>query len=232
MASKGKGFENPEPVPAASQLASLPFLAAVEGYLTSTDSGEGARSTLHRVMNRAGQVYLQQVAPYRGANVARIGTGRLFAVDTGIVGAAYRTQHVWRTKAYRSDLSLLRDLKADMLGVGDSRDPKTVPKSYLAIPFCYQRSVVLIFYSDSPVRNFFADATRLAVVHSMCMGFAKLLDELEVQPLPLIQNFGLLVGTPVQRGGTVYPRIQEELSDLAVPALCEMKSFNFEAATA
>ncbi len=50
---------NPEPVPAASQLAVMPFLAAVEGFLNISRAVPGLRITIHRTVNREGQIYLQ-----------------------------------------------------------------------------------------------------------------------------------------------------------------------------
>ena len=41
-------YPNPEPVPAALQLAVLPFLAAVDGFLRAEAKEPGLRITLHR----------------------------------------------------------------------------------------------------------------------------------------------------------------------------------------
>jgi len=46
---------NPEPVPPAWQLAVLPFLAAVDGYLREEGVVSGLRITVHRAMSREGQ---------------------------------------------------------------------------------------------------------------------------------------------------------------------------------
>ena len=55
---------HPEPVPPASQLAVLPFLAAVDGFLRKEAKQPGLRITLHRAMSREGEGYLQQVCGY------------------------------------------------------------------------------------------------------------------------------------------------------------------------
>jgi len=53
-----------EPVPAMSQLAVLPFLSAVEGFLKGGKDVPRLRLTIHRVMSRMNLGYLQQVCPY------------------------------------------------------------------------------------------------------------------------------------------------------------------------
>ena len=58
-------YGNPEPVPPASQLAVLPFLAAVDGYLREDGEVPGLRITVHRAMSREGHGYLQQVCAYQ-----------------------------------------------------------------------------------------------------------------------------------------------------------------------
>jgi hypothetical protein len=57
-------YGNPEPVPPASQLTVLPFLAAVDGYLRDDGDVPGLRITVHRAMSREGKGYLQQVCAY------------------------------------------------------------------------------------------------------------------------------------------------------------------------
>ena len=54
-------YRNPEPVPLVSQLAVLPFLSGVDGLLRENGEVAGLRITVHRVMSREGQGYLQQV---------------------------------------------------------------------------------------------------------------------------------------------------------------------------
>src|SRR5258708_40360420 len=95
-------YRNPEPVPPASQLAVLPFLAAIDGFLREEGDVPGLRTTIHRVMSREGQGYLQQVCAYVNSDGAdwRGKVGRTFAVNHGIMGAAYDNKHIWRTKVF------------------------------------------------------------------------------------------------------------------------------------
>lgn len=97
-------YAHPEPVPAASQLAVLPFLAAVDGYLRESGDVEGLRITVHRTMSREDDRYLQQLCAYLNQKGGdwKGKVGRTFAVDTGIIGAAYRGRKIWHTKKFAS----------------------------------------------------------------------------------------------------------------------------------
>jgi hypothetical protein len=66
--TKKDDYQNPEPVPAASQLAVLPFLAAVDGILARATKDETRRLTLHRRMMREEMEYLQQICAYLGSD--------------------------------------------------------------------------------------------------------------------------------------------------------------------
>ena len=76
--TKADPYGNPEPVPPASQLAVLPFLAAVDGYLREDEDVPDLRITVHRAMSREGRGYLQQVCAYRA------GRGNLDRTISGI----------------------------------------------------------------------------------------------------------------------------------------------------
>src|SRR6478736_6057558 len=99
---------HPEPVPPASQIAALPFIGAVEGYLRGREqvyvsAGEEThlRVVLHRVMNRDGEGYLQQVSSYAGNKQYDPSlAGRINAVTVGAIGRAYKTRKIIRTKPY------------------------------------------------------------------------------------------------------------------------------------
>ena len=55
----------------------------------------------HRAMSREGQGYLQQMCGYlRRDGMDVQGAGRIFPVNEGIMGAAYETGQVWRTRSY------------------------------------------------------------------------------------------------------------------------------------
>ena len=101
----------PEPVPAATQLAVLPFLSAVDGLLRRPLDVPDLRITVHRAMSREGQGYLQQMCGYLRRDGLEVqGAGRIFPVSEGIMGAAYETGRVWRTRSYDDHAAFLADL--------------------------------------------------------------------------------------------------------------------------
>jgi hypothetical protein len=220
----------PEPVPAASQLAALPFLAAIEGSLRGSEPKVDIRLTLHRVLNRQGEVYLQQVCPYLGSNkFDKDGeAGRMFPVDFGIIGAAFERSRVMRTKRYPSMKKLRLDIAKDLKRRGDTKDPATERLSWLAVPFIGPSNTpVLILFADTYKFNFFADDNRMSAVANMCWGFCRLIDSLEDNPFPNLRNFGFEPGKPVKEKRTVY-RVQEEVSWLTVPRFKKLESFNYD----
>jgi len=219
-------YKNPEPVPTASQLAVLPFLAGVNGYLREKGDVQDLRITVHRVMTREGKEYLQQVCAYLRHDDGdwRGRVGRTFAVDTGIIGAAYRSGKIWRTKHFESESALQLALKEDEL------DPSKIAKSWLAVPFLGpQKQVVLILFADCNEINFFADDTRVRRLVAMSDGFCRLLDWLQKEPFENLRNFPLQHGEPVQGGDGVYS-VQEGLSSIRSPRFSALSSFNYEAA--
>ena len=226
---------NPEPVPAASQFAIMPFLAAVDGYLREPKDVPGLRITMHRAVNREGHVYLQQVCGYLRAEGLewRGKVGRTNKVSEGIMGAAFKTRHVWRTKQFSTENELRLRLADDIKATKDGRDPATVEISFLAVPFLGVRDEpVLIFYAGCDVLNFFADDSRVAAVVAMGRGFCRLFDQLQTEPLLNLRNFPLQPGKPVEGEPTVYASVQEELSDISPPRFKQVQSFNYEAAAA
>jgi hypothetical protein len=226
-------YRHPEPVPAATQLAALPFLAAVDGLLRSPSDVPGLRITAHRAMSREGEGYLQQMCGYlRSEGVDLRGAGRTFPVNEGIRGAAHGSGHVWRTRSYPDRGELLADLSSDLETAGDKRSPEEVAESYLAVPFLGPSSeVVMILYADCRQFNFFADDERVRHVVEMCKGFCRLFDWLQKFPFSNLRNFPLQKGTPVTGAQTLYPRIQEAIA-LSPPRFVEVPSFNYEAAAA
>ena len=94
---------HPEPIPGATQLAALPFLAAVDGYLCRETAPEALRLTLHRVMSRNGRGYLQQVVPYLGTLAySPVSAGRVLPMTSGIIGRAYKDHQVIRRLRQRA----------------------------------------------------------------------------------------------------------------------------------
>lgn len=225
-------YTHPEPVPHATQLAVAPFLAAVDGYLRAGETVPYLRITMHRLMNREGQVYLQQVSPYfpLANGDAQRGVGRLFAVTEGMIGKAYRKKRVFRTRQYEDEASLMQDLRADMQEVKDTRNINDVATSYLAVPFLdASDDVVLILYADCKRFNFFADNHRIEAIAAMCHGFARLFDVLQAHPFPNLRNFQFPQGKPVLAGRSGYRRIHEQLDDPAPPRFEKIHTFNYEA---
>jgi hypothetical protein len=226
---------NPEPVPAASQLAVMPFLAAVHGFLREHHEVPGLRITIHRAVNREGQLYLQQVCGYvKGEGLDWRGkVGRTFPVSEGIMGAAFKTRRIWRTKMFQNIEKLRACLAVDIKKTKDGRDPATVEVSFLAIPFLGpQDEPVLILYADCDELNFFAADERVASVNAMGKGFCRMLDWLQSEPILNIRNFPLQKGRPVEGNPTVYPSVQEAFEKMDPPKFKSVASFNYEAAAA
>jgi hypothetical protein len=230
-----KPYMNPEPVPPPTQLAVLPFLSAVYGLFRGGSEVKGLRVTAHRAINRQGSEYLQQVCPYfqEGAIDWR-SAGRSFPVDEGIIGAAYKNGHVWRTKYYDSAEAFQDDLRESMPAAGDTRPPEAVGASYLAVPFLGpEKQIVLILYADCKELNFFADDDRINRVVTMCRGFCELFDRLQKEPFAYLRNFPLQKGQPVEGSDrTVYKKIQESIDFVEAPRFSHVTSFNYEAAAA
>jgi hypothetical protein len=227
-------YLNPEPVPPASQLAVLPFLAAVDGFLRDEGDVPRLRITIHRAMSREGNGYLQQVCGYLQEDGAdwHGKVGRIFPVDEGIMGAAFENGRIWRTKLYLTRDELRTDLRSS-LAPGDQRDPEEVVVSYLAVPFLGpQNQVVLILYAECDELNFFANNDRVQHVVAMCRGFCRLFDWLQKDPFSNLQNFPLQKGEPITGSDrTVYGMIQEAL-DIDPPRFNDVPSFNYEASAA
>jgi hypothetical protein len=224
---------SPEPVPHASQLAVMPFLAAVEGFLRGSIPKMDLRLTIHRVMSREREVYLQQVCDYLGPGRTedRAGAGRMFPVNRGIIGAAFASGRVWRTRHYATEGELRAILAKDMEKTGDTRDPGAVRLSYLAVPFLGPGGQpVLVLFADTFDFDFFADNARITAVVDMCSGFCRLIDALEERPFPTLRNYAFAAGKPVTGSRTLYPTMQEEISKPRAPRVKNVKSFNYEAA--
>jgi hypothetical protein len=225
----------PEPVPGATQLAALPFLAAVDGYLRRrAPEAQSLRITLHRVMSRDGDGYLQQVTAYLGSLEYRsANAGRVFAVTTGIIGRAYRDKRVVRTRRYDTEFNLMSDLTADLEDTGQAKEDlsKTVT-TFLAVPFLFgsDDEVVAILFADARAFNLFSDDEVVHAIMAQCDGFCRALDELISSPLPGIRNYRLQQGKDVTESETAFPRLQETIDLRPVPRFQRLRSFNFEAA--
>ncbi len=226
--------QNPEPVPAASQLAVMPFLAAVDGLLRRHHKVPGMRMTMHRAVNREGQIYLQQMCGYVGGDAVdwEGKVGRTFPVSEGIMGMAFKSQRIWRTKKLPSEARVRELLAADIKAVKDGRDPNKVELSFLAIPFLGpDDEPVLIFYAGCGELNFFADDDRVASVAAMGNGFCRMFDWLQnTRPFLNLRNFPLQKGLPVEGEPTVYRSVQEPIERILPPKFTSVQSFNYEVA--
>ncbi|KQS78952.1 hypothetical protein ASG25_10150 [Rhizobium sp. Leaf384] len=212
---------HPEPVPPASQMAVLPFLSAIEGLL-SADPVDRLRLTIHRIMNREGQEFLQQVCPYLPLTDASKATGgRTFPVNEGIMGAAYESQKIYRTGYHVSDDALQQALEGQ----------QTKAKSWLAMPFLGpDDQVVLILFAECNTLNYFADDDRIGQIVAMAKGFCRLHDYLQDSPFANLRNFPLHKGKPNRDGGGAFG-VQEPI-DRELPKFNSLTSFNYEAAAA
>ncbi len=212
---------HPEPVPPASQMAVLPFLSAVEGLL-SASIVDKLRLTIHRVMYREGQEFLQQVCPYLPLTDASKATGgRTFPVNEGIMGAAYESRKLYRTRYHESDKALREGLD----------DDSAKAKSWIAIPFLGpDDQVVLILFGECNTLNYFADDERISQMVAMANGFCRLHDYLHDSPFANLRNFPLQKGKPNRDGGGAYG-VQEPV-DIDLPKFQSLTSFNYEAAAA
>jgi hypothetical protein len=226
-----KDKNHPEPVPSASQVVVLPFLAALEGLIKDQTTST-FRLTMHRVATWESQGHFQQLCTYLGSGPKDQGTvGRMLPVTTGIIGYAFEHKKIARTKRYASNELLLADLAEDMKANRETGQPEQTPPSYLAIPFVgSENEVILVLYADCREFNFFANNQLVNKLAAMCRSLASLFDWLqESEALPTIQNFPLEKGTPIKSAPTVYRRLQE-LVEIPVPRFKTVNSFNYEIA--
>jgi hypothetical protein len=226
---------NSEPVPPASQLAIIPFLAAVDGFLRDGKQVPALRLTMHRAVNREGQLYLQQVCGYVTEDGLdwRGKVGRTFEVSEGIMGAAFASKKIWRTKKFKSLDALRSKINDDIEKTGDTQKLDDVEVSFLAIPFLGpEGEPVLILYAACKELNFFASDERVRHVAAMGKGFCRLFDWLQSEPFLNLRNFPLEKGIPVVGAATVYASVQEKVENIEPPGFQSVLSFNYEAAAA
>jgi hypothetical protein len=220
----------PEPVQETSQLAVLPFVSAVTGAI-SLRASSGLRVTMHRLMAREGRGYIQQICTYFGSSsFDQTTVGRMWPVDTGVMGRALLRSKIQRTRRYPDVTTLEADLRSDLADNGENKTIESVAKSYLAIPFFSAKSgqSILTLYAESYTLNVFADDDLLEELLAMCIRFCELHDWLEAtKPLNLLRNFPLEIEKFERAPPTVYRRLQEEL-DLPVPTFQKLASFNYD----
>jgi hypothetical protein len=220
---------NPEPVPYASQLAVLPFIATIAAFIRERDGGQ-FRTTVHRIATQGGSAYFQQLCAYLGNHKDhedQTKAGRLLPVTEGIIGYCYEHKKLARTKHFSSEREFLDARKVDMDRNKESGDVSIA--SYLAIPFIGREGeLALVLYAECNRFNFFANDEIVKTINTMCTAYAALLDWLcESDALPSFQNFPLEPGTPLKRKPTVYRSVQQ-LMDLHAPTFRKLAAFNFE----
>jgi len=185
-------------------------------------------------MSREGDGYIQQICTYLGSlPYDQTPVGRIFPVDTGIMGRAFDRKLIQRTRRY-GDINLLRaDLEKDLHDIGNATPVAEMPVSYLAIPLLGPGDeVVLVLYAECNVLNFFADDPRVTLLAAMCGGLCQLFDWLnEQQPFPTLRNYPLEIGKLSRSAPTVFARLQEDAS-LAPPRFSSVTSLNFDASPA
>lgn len=230
---KSNSFPSPtfsEPVSELSQLLGLSFLAPIVGFIESQKPISGFRLTFHRSVARAGKGYLQQVCRYAGAPQVDGGEGRFFKTDSGIIGQAFSSKRIWRTR-HSADLKIFETqlLKA-MKNAGDDRTLDKVGRSWLAIPFVADKAPALIFFAESNDWNFFSSDAIVKPIISMTYGICDLIENLEANPLGRTRNFQVPPAEPEFGGLQPYEGIHE-VHPCVPPKFSSVYSFNFEASS-
>lgn len=217
-----------EPVPEISRLLALSFISGLAGALQAGSAAK-LRCTLHRVMSRGTNTYLQQLCPYLPeAKFKESDAGRIFGVDEGIMGAAYQTRSIWRTKHHRSPEAFNKALLSAKKLSGEP-EKLTGEQSWLAVPILGKSGdPVLVLFAESEDFNYFSnDAIVLGIVNA-CNGFVELLNILELSKSGIVRNYPLPKGTGVLYGQTAYVDIHENFDECQPPTSLTFDSFNFE----
>lgn len=216
-----------EPVPDLSKLMALSFLAGISGALRAEEA-VAVRLTLHRVMTRGPSAYLQQICPYLPTSrFKESDAGRIFSVDEGIMGEAYSTCSIWRTKYYSSPDVFEGDLISARMAVGESADlPKA--RSWLAIPFIGQDGEpVMILFAESERFNFFSSDDIVHGIIDACNGFSEFLNLMNHDGPDIAKNYPLDKGIPAKGKKTVYRGIHEKIANHQVKTRLAFRSYNF-----
>lgn len=181
---------NLQPVPAASQLAIIPFVAAVDGLLRDGSRVPSLHLTVRRAVTFDGRLYLQQICPYViGSGLDGRFVGQASPITVGMMGAAFARKKIWRTRKFDS-LEMYRSIiKNDLEALGDTRTVDDVALSYLCIPFLgCDGEALLVLFAQCMELNFFASDERIQHVIAMGRGFCRLFDSLQAAPLPDLAN--------------------------------------------
>ncbi|MEP1420531.1 MAG: hypothetical protein ABJK59_02020 [Erythrobacter sp.] len=221
--------KHPEPVPEATQLAVMPFLAAVEGYLIEGNQDCGLRLTVHRLMAREKHRHIQQICTYFGGAKDERSAGRLFSAQTGLMGLALEKKKICHTKHYDNVNLFEQEIRADRIDAGEGGDNQGRAQSFLAIPFIGEDSeVVLILYAESTQFNFFANEEKVSTIANMCQSFCDLADWIVEQvPRSSLRNFETKKLDFKVGHQTAFRRINAH-PDIVAPSFNHLRSFNLE----
>ncbi|WP_454773173.1 hypothetical protein [Janthinobacterium tructae] len=233
-----------EDIAETTQLLVIPFLAGIAGILSVWGRQTGYRVTLHRTMCRHDKVYLQQTVNYiASSKEAERGSGRIFPVDRGIIGAAFRSQKMHHTAQFSSDEALVAALGEDMRGSGDERLIDDVAYSYLAIPFLGRPDSVTpskdndklvplaVLYAECYKENIFSDSALLRLLSAQCNQFSEQLDRIEGATLSHIRNFSYPIYDKSLElsGDSPYVKLNSIPDlDYTPPVFRNLKSINFQ----
>jgi hypothetical protein len=176
------------------------------------------RVTIHRLIRVDGHEVYQQLTPYAGTVESKVGVGRYFRVDSGIVGLACRSGSlVIVRKTNEEDFDKIWSLTP--LDRGGAKEIKSYVNSLLACPFFAPEDgsgaqhVALALFVDAGDPNFFDDEV-LSIVSAVCRGFVDLLEDLHsrgvLQPVP-----SYYPGFKVKRGPELHELV-ESLKGLGV----------------
>ncbi len=235
-----QGIEN---VPEITQLIVLPFLSGIAGVLANWGNKTGYRATLHRTMCRHDEVYLQQIVNYVSSDATKTtGAGRVFAVDTGIIGGAFHSKSMHHTRTFATREDHLSALNDSLIQSNEIEKVNAVGLSYLAIPFLglpdssrYELEItehipLAILYAECFGENIFADDKLLEVISGQCNYFADVLDKI-VEGLPdHVRNFSYPIydKSLVIAGDAPYDINKEPDTRFPSPTFKNLRSLNFQ----
>lgn len=216
-----------EPVPEVSQLLASSFLGGLSGALKA-DGEANFKCTLHRIMSRAGHAYLQQVCGYfPSSRFKESDVGRIFDVDTGIMGKAFQTTQTWRTKHFPNSSKYEENLAAAMKRASDPSLIEDVGRSWLAVPLLNTHGdPVLIFYAESKAVNYFASDYVVDAILRACGGFTATLNILAKSDIGVAKNYPLNRGELALGKGGAYD-VHESYTGGPVPNALDFESYNF-----
>ena len=193
-----------EPVPQSSRLLALQFLSGIAPIVNSRVSKK-IRWTLHRVLYRNQQAYLQQLCPYLPQSQYNPeDTGRIFSTAHGIIGESFQTRSTLRSKVSEKN------------------------ESTIAIPFLdLHGSTVFILFAQANQQGYFNNSELIDSLAKSCSEFSDFLGLLSEQEIFGVINYPLESHKTVKKDKKLnidlYDKLELEISSLI------FSSLNFEA---